>query len=123
MDSRKYPASMKITVKNVLGFILSNLTRPNRLKAIASILRNHLPQQSIESVISVLRRETEDSIIESLRAWRLHPRKRNYILRRIQALRRLYFSLYSQVHNRDLKKIDKLIKDVLAVWLHKAAVQ
>lgn len=114
---------MKVTVKNVLGFILSNLTRPNRLKAIASILRNHLPQQSIESVIIALRRETEDSLIESLRAWRLHPRKRNYILRRIQALRQLYFSLHTQAYNRDLKKIDELIKNVLAVWLHKASVQ
>lgn len=113
--------SMQVTVQNVLGFILSNLNRPNRLKAIASILKYRNQQkQSVESVIVVLRRETEDNIIDSLRDWRTYPRRRNYILRRIQALRRLYFSLYSQTYNRDLNKLDELIQNVLVVWLHKA---
>lgn len=111
LDSRKYPSSMQITVQNVLGFILSNLNRPNRLKSISAIIKyRNQHRQSIESVIVILRRETEDNIIDSLRAWRRHPRKRNYILRRIQALRSLYFSLYSQDNNRDLNQLSNLIK-------------
>lgn len=115
---------MEVSVQNVLGFILSNLNRSNRLRAIASIVKYRNQQkQSVESAISVLRRETEDNIIDSLRGWRLNTRKRNYILRRIQALRRLYFTLYSNASNRDLNKLDDLIKDVLIVWMHDTSVQ
>lgn len=115
---------MKVSVQNVLGFILSNLNRSNRLRAIASIVKYRNQQkQSIESAIRVLRRETEDNIIDSLRAWRLNTRKRNYILRRIQALRRLYFTLYNQASNRDLSKVDELIKDVLVASTHDTSVQ
>lgn len=115
---------MQVTVQNVLGFILSNLNRPNRLRALVSIVKYRSQQkQSTENTIVVLRRETENDITDSLREWRTNPRKRNYILRRIQALRRLYFTLFDQTQNRDLKKLDELIREVLLVWLHDAAVQ
>lgn len=115
---------MPITVQNVLGFILANLNRQNRMRAIASIAKYRLKQkQSIDTEFAVLRRETEDNIIESLRAWRLNPRKRNYILRRIQALRRLYFTLHSQSSNQNLDKLDELINEVLYAWLHDTTVQ
>lgn len=124
LDSRKYPTSMPVTVQNVLGFILANLNRPNRMRAIASIAKYRNKQkQSIDTTMKVLRRETEDNIIESLRAWRLNPRKRNYILRRIQVLRRLYFALHSQSSNQDLDKLDELISEVLYAWLHDTTVQ
>lgn len=110
---------MQVTVQNVLGFMLSNFNKPNRLKAIASIVKYQSEQkQSVESATIVLRREVEVSITDSLRAWRMYPRKRNYILRRIGALRRLYLTLYSQAYNRDLNHFDKLISEVLLVWLH-----
>lgn len=115
---------MQVSVQNVMGFILSNLNRPNRLKALAAIAKYRNQQnQSIENTLLVMRRETEDSIKSSLRQWRMNTRKRNYILRRIQALRRLYFELFSQTNNRDLIKLDDLIKEVLLVWLHDATVQ
>lgn len=124
LESRKYPAAMQVTVQNVLGFILSNLNRPNRLRALVSIVKYRSQQkQSTESTIVVLRRETENDITDSLREWRINPRKRNYILRRIQALRRLYFTLFDQKQNRDLNKLDELIREVLLVWLHDASVQ
>lgn len=110
-------------MQNVLGFILSNLSKKNRLKAIASIAKyRHKQKQPIENTIVVLRRETESSIVDSLRAWRQNPRKRNYIFKRIQALRRLYFTLYGQVYKRDLNKLDKLITEVQATWLHDTSV-
>ncbi|XP_031632179.1 thioredoxin domain-containing protein 11 [Contarinia nasturtii] len=113
LESRKYPSTMQVTLQNVLGFILSNLKRSNRLKAIASIVKYRNNQkQSIENTIIVLRRETEENIIDSLRAWRLNPRKRNFILRRIQALRRLYFTLHNQPYNRDLIKLDDLVEQI-----------
>lgn len=123
MESRKYPSSLPVTVQNVLGFILSNLSKKNRLKAITSIVKyRHKQKQSIENTIVVLRRETEINIVDGLRAWRQNPRKRNYIFMRIHALRRLYFTLYGQVYKRDLNKLDKLVTEVQATWLHDTAV-
>lgn len=115
---------MPVTVPNVMGFILSNLSQPNRLKSLASIIKyRHKQKQPIETTIVVLRRETESSIVDSLRAWRLYPRKRNYILRRIQALRRLYFALHSRAYKRDLNELDTLINEVLFAWRHDTTVQ
>lgn len=115
---------MQVTVQNVMGFILSNLSQPNRMRAIASIIKyRHKQKQPIDSSIVILRRETENNIVDSLRAWRSNPRKRNYILRRIQALRRLYFALYSQAHNQDLNELDTLIREVQYAWLHDTSVQ
>lgn len=106
-------------MQNVLGFILSNLNRRNRLIAIASIVKYRKKQkQSIENTIGVLRRETEDNIITSLRDWRLNPRKRSYILRRIQALRRLYLTLHIQANKRDSNQLDDLVKEVSLSWIH-----
>lgn len=122
LESRKYPSSMQVTLQNVLGFILSNLNRPNRLKAIGSIVKyQSRHRQSVESITIVFRREVEDNIVDSLRAWRMYPRKRNYILRRIAALRRLYLTLYSPVYNRDLTHFDKLVEEVLHVWFHETS--
>lgn len=118
-ESRKYPSALQVSVKNVLGFVISNLSRCNRLKAIATIVKYRSKRkQSIENAMSVLRHETEDSIIDSLRAWRFNPRRRNYILRRIQALRRLYFTLHSHSHDDNLNHLEKLISDVSNVWMH-----
>lgn len=104
---------MQITLQNVLGFILSNLNRSNRLKSINSIVKYRSKlKQSVENTIIIMRHETEEYIIESLRAWRLNSRKRNFILRRIQALRRLYFTLHNQPYNRDLIQLDELIKQI-----------
>lgn len=124
LDSRKYPTSMPVTVQNVLGFILANLNRLNRMEAIVSIAKyRHRQKQSIDTTIVILRRETESNIIESLRAWRLNPRKRNYILRLIQALRRLYFTLHNHSYNHSLEKIDELIKEVSYFWIHDTMLQ
>lgn len=110
---------MPVTVQNVLGFILSNLSKSNRLRAIASIVKYRYKQkQSIENTILVLRRETENNLIDSLRAWRQNPLKRNYIFKRIQALRRLYLMLHVQAYKRDLDKLNELITEVHATWLH-----
>lgn len=72
----------------------------------------------IENTIGVLRRETESSIVDSLRAWRQNPRNRNYIFKRVQALRRLYFTLLGQTNKSDLNKLDELVTEVHATWLH-----
>lgn len=115
---------MPVTVQNVLGFILSNLNKRNRLRAIASIVKyRHKQRQPTENTIIVLRRETESNIIDSLRTWRQNARKRNYIFMRIQALRRLYFTLHGHAHKRDLNKLDELVAEVHATWLHDVTVR
>lgn len=119
LDSRKYPSSLPVTVQDVLGFILSNLSRKNRLRAIVSMIKyRHKQMHPIENTIGVLRRETESSIVDSLRAWRQSPLKRNYIFKRIQALRRLYFTLLGQTQKCDSNKLDELVTEVHATWLH-----
>lgn len=119
MESRKFPSSMKVTVPNILGFILSNLNRPNRLKSIVTILKYQSRQkQSIGTTLVALRKEVEANIIESLRIWRRDPLKRSYTLKRIQALRRLYFTLFREPENRDLVKLNALVQNILNVWLH-----
>lgn len=123
LESRKFPSAMKITVPNVLGFILSNLNRPNRLTAIVSTLKYQTKQnQSTEKTLIALRREIEANIVESLRIWRHNSMKRSYTLKRIQELRRLYFTLFRYPENRDLDKLDSLVQNVLNVWLHDKAL-
>lgn len=102
-----------------MGFILSNLSKKNRLKAIASVIKyRHKQMHPIENSIGVLRRETESGIVDSLRAWRQNPRKRSYIFMRIQALRRLYFTLLGQTNKCDLNKLNESITEVNAAWVH-----
>lgn len=110
---------MQITVQNVLGFLLSNLNRPNRLRAIAAIIRYKSQHRtSIDSILVVMRREIEENIVENLRLWRKMPFKRAYILRRIQALRQLYFTLFRPLNTNDLDHFNELIQNVLNVWLY-----
>lgn len=121
LESRKYPPAMKITTANVLRFILSNLSHPNRLKAYNYVLRYQRQQrQPIEPTLHALRKETEKAIVESLRIWRQTPLKRSYTLKRIQALRRLFLHIYSQTdaEHCDLAGLERLINDVANVWLH-----
>lgn len=118
LESRKFPSSMEINVPNILGFILSNLNRPNRLRAMSSLLNSRAQQrQSFETTVVVMQREIEDAIVENLKLWRRLPLKRAYILRRIQALHRLYLELFRQTDRPDLDKLNALIQDVLNVWL------
>lgn len=118
LESRKFSSSMKVTVPNVIGFILSNLNQPNRLRAMSTILSiKHQERQSFQSAVIALQRDTDVSISDNLKLWRRHPLKRPYILRRIQALRQLYLELFRQIDKRDLVKLNELIQNVLNVWV------
>lgn len=108
---------------NVLGFILSNLSKRNRLRAIASVVKyRYKHKHPIADTIGVLRRETESNIVDSLHTWRQNPRQRNYTFMRIQALRRLYFTLLGQINKcDDLNRLEELVAEVHATWLHDTA--
>lgn len=109
---------MKVTVPNVIGFILSNLNQPNRLLAMSTILSiKNQERQSFQSAVIALQRETDVSISDNLKLWRRHPLKRPYILRRIQTLRQLYLELFRQIDKRDLVKLNAFIQNVLNVWV------
>lgn len=119
-ESRKYPASLPITVQNVLGFILSNLNRPGRLNAMVRIFQYnaHTTMASIERGLIVLRREIEDNITYNLNVWRRMPAKRLLVLRRIQALKKFYLALYRFRGNHgDFNHLNQLVKNVLKVWI------
>lgn len=108
---------MKVTVPNVIGFILSNLHQPNRLRAMSTFLNIKQQQiQSFQSAVIVLQRDTDVSISDNLKLWRRYPLKRPYVLRRIQALRQLYLELFRQIDKRDLVKLNAMIQNVLNVW-------
>lgn len=107
-----------MTVKNVLGFILSNLNRTNRLSAMIAMLRHSATRRSsLDNDIKVLHREIEENIKYNLNVWRHRPQRRNYVLRRIQALKTLYLSLYRFKRSQsDFIKLNQLVKNVLNVW-------
>lgn len=120
-ESRKYPASLPITVQNVLGFILSNLNRPGRLNAMVRIFQYN-SQTTMASIerggLDVLRREIEDNITYNLNVWRRIPSKRLLVLRRIQALKKIYLALYRFNGNHcNFNSLNKLVKNVLNVWI------
>lgn len=109
---------MEVTVPNVIGFILSNLNQPDRLRAMSTILNiEHQERKSFQSAVIALQRQTDASISDNLKLWRRHPLKRPYILRRIQALRQLYMELLRQIDKRDLVKLNEFIQNVLNAWL------
>lgn len=108
---------MEISIPNVLGFILSNLNRPNRLRTLNFLLNIKAQEkQSFDDILVVLQREVDETIVENLKLWRRVPLKRPYILRRIQALRRLYLELFRKIDKRNLSTVTALIQDVLNVW-------
>lgn len=89
------------------------------MTAIVTTLKYQTKQkQSIEKTLIALRREIEENIAESLRVWRHNSMKRSYTLKRIQALRHLYLTLFRYPENRDLDKLNSLVQNVLNVWLH-----
>lgn len=119
-ESRRYPASLPITVQNVLGFIISNLNRPSRLNAMVRIFQynSQTTMASIENGLNLLRREIEDNITYNLNVWRRMPAKRVLVLRRIQALKNLYLALYRiEGNHRDFNYLNQLVKNVLNVWM------
>lgn len=121
MESRKYPSALKITTANVLRFILSNLNQLNRIKSFVHVLQYQRQQrQLIEPTVLALRKDIETSIVENLRVWRQIPMKRSYTLKRIQALRQLFFHIYRQTdkENCDLVGLEKLVHNIASVWLH-----
>lgn len=116
-ESRKFPASLQVTVPNVLGFILSNLNRPNRLNAMLYILKyNSKKWNAIETSLDVLRREIVDNITYNLKLWRKLPHRRYNLLRRIQKLQNFYLALYRIKSDSDFSDLKRLMGSVLKVW-------
>lgn len=74
-------------------------------------------QQHFESGLIAMRREIVDSITHNLRLWRTNPKRRITILRRIQALQRLYLELYRINHVNDLTRLNRLVRNILNVWI------
>lgn len=115
LESRKFPSNLPINVRNVIGFVLSNLERPIRLQAMVLILK----QQKIGSIddgLASLKREVSDHISYSLQSWRKLPHKRNSILRRIQWLQQLYLATLRIQSVNQLGSLDKLVRNILNLW-------
>lgn len=48
-ESRIFPSSLEVTVQNVIGFVLANLNRPQRLHGLVSVCKN--VQVSTQSMV------------------------------------------------------------------------
>lgn len=115
LESRKFPSNLPVNVKNVIGFILSNLDRPSRIHAMILILK----QKNIIAIddgLAILIHEVTDSISYNLQNWRKLPHKRNNILRRIQMLQQLYLALLRVQSANNLKSVDTLVRNILNLW-------
>ncbi|GAB0095391.1 uncharacterized protein DMENIID0001_107720 [Sergentomyia squamirostris] len=116
VESRIYPSHLPVTVQNILSFVVANLNRGTRLRAIVLACRASKKIPSLGHCIEVLRAEVEDNISESLREWRLAPHRRSSILRRLQILRELYLHLYKTNQFCDFKQLEHFVRRIVKIW-------
>ncbi|XP_055639657.1 thioredoxin domain-containing protein 11 [Toxorhynchites rutilus septentrionalis] len=119
-ESRVFSRSLQMTVPNVLGFILSNLSPPERLYANYLICENTKRSPPRESCLQTMKRELSESISLNLRLYR-HAKKRPIlaarILQRLQTLQEFYLStLRCLSHSCDFTKLKNSAKTILNIW-------
>lgn len=134
-ESRRFPSKLSINATNVLGFVLANLSRSNRLLGLVmacnykvkfpTISSNSqaliLPflQQRLNSTndcITTIQEEITDTISFSLREWRKHPLRRAAILRTIKQLKDVYLKLFAIKSSCDFQEVEKDVRKLMERW-------
>lgn len=120
-ESRVFARSLPITVPNVLGFILSNLSPPERLYATTLICNDMKPNSpSRDNCLSAMKRELSENISLNLRLYRMaskRPTLAARILQRLQALQQLYLAtLRCLSHSCDFTQLKRSAKTILTMW-------
>uniref|UniRef100_A0A1L8DU29 Putative thioredoxin/protein disulfide isomerase n=1 Tax=Nyssomyia neivai TaxID=330878 RepID=A0A1L8DU29_9DIPT len=115
-ESRRFPTHLPVTVQNILSFVVANLERGSRLRAIVLACRASKKISSLGHCVQVLRVEVEDTISESLRQWGVYPHRRSSILRRLQILRELYLHLHETNQFCDFKQLEHYVRRIVKIW-------
>uniref|UniRef100_A0A8D8BVJ9 Thioredoxin domain-containing protein 11 n=1 Tax=Culex pipiens TaxID=7175 RepID=A0A8D8BVJ9_CULPI len=124
-DSRVFSRQLQMTVPNVLGFILSNLSPPERLHATAIVCEQQQQvsssPQARDDCLGALKRELSDSISLNLRLYRVatgqRPVRAARILQRLQLLQELYLgTLRCLSHSCDFNQLKSSAKTILNLW-------
>lgn len=120
-ESRVFARSLPITVPNVLGFILSNISPPERLYATTLICNDMKPNSSSrDDCLSAMKRELSENISLNLRLYRMaskRPTLAARILQRLQALQQFYLAtLRCLSHSCDSTQLKKSAKTILTMW-------
>lgn len=132
-ESRRFPSKMSITITNVLGFILANLNRPQRMLGLVmacnykvnlltlkfcfnliSIFQQR--QNSTNDCIVTIQMEITDSISFLLREWRKTPRRRAMILRFIRGLKEIYLNLFAIKSSCDFVEVEADVRRLMERW-------
>ncbi|XP_058818717.1 thioredoxin domain-containing protein 11 [Topomyia yanbarensis] len=119
-ESRMFSRELQMTVPNVLGFILANLSPPERIHANYLICDavQHLPSR--DDCLLAMKRELGDSISLNLRLYRLtanRPSRAAQVLRRLQILQEFYLNtLRCLSHSCDFTLFKNSAKTILTMW-------
>ncbi|CRK94444.1 CLUMA_CG007951, isoform A [Clunio marinus] len=114
-ESRRFPVRMSINTSNVLGFLLANLNRSQRLLGLVMAC-NYKRHNSTYDCITTIQEEITDSISFCLREWRKNPLKRTAILRIIKQLKEIYLNLFLIRSSCDFLKIEVEVKSLMEKW-------
>uniref|UniRef100_A0A1B0CT24 Thioredoxin domain-containing protein n=1 Tax=Lutzomyia longipalpis TaxID=7200 RepID=A0A1B0CT24_LUTLO len=115
-ESRIFPTHLPVTVQNILSFVVANLERGSRLRAIMLACSASKKIPSLGHCVQVLRTEVEATISESLRQWRTQAHRRSSILRRLQILRELYLHLHETNQFCDFKQLEHYVRRIVKIW-------
>uniref|UniRef100_A0A182M1D6 Thioredoxin domain-containing protein n=1 Tax=Anopheles culicifacies TaxID=139723 RepID=A0A182M1D6_9DIPT len=118
-ESRIFPEALKVSVPNIVGFILSNLSPAERLHA-NFLLCSDANNASLADCLHMLKRELTESIRLSLLEWRhqaANTCERDRIVRRLQLLKQSYLdTLRCLSHSCDLTQLVNVRKRILDLW-------
>lgn len=133
-ESRKFPSKMSINSTNVLGFVLANLSRSNRLLGLVMTcnykvkLFNPLSlfqltflfclqrQNSTNDCIMTIQEEITESISFLLGEWRKNPHKRAAVLRIIKQLKEIYLKLFAIKSSCDFLEVEEEVRKLIERW-------
>lgn len=134
-ESRRFPAKLSINSTNVLGFVLANLSRSQRLLGLVlacnykvslkvtfeihwkyQISSHQQRLNSTNDCITTIQEEISESISFSLREWRKNPLRRVAILRVIKHLKTIYLDLFTIKNSCDFRDIEADVRRLIERW-------
>ncbi|XP_055597743.1 thioredoxin domain-containing protein 11 [Uranotaenia lowii] len=121
-ESRVFERELPLTVGNLLGFIMSNLSPAERLHA-NSLLCDSVKSSSAEGCLVTLKRELSSSILLTLRHYRQlqasgrPARARVRLLNRLQVIHEFYLTtLRCFSHSCDFTQLKNSARMLLTLW-------
>ncbi|XP_053694216.1 thioredoxin domain-containing protein 11 [Sabethes cyaneus] len=119
-ESRIFSRHLQLTVPNVLGFILANLTPPERIHANYLICDTVKSSPSRDECLQTMKRELSNGISLNLRLYRKstnRPARAAQVLRRLQVLQEFYLTTLGCLsHSCDFTRLKAHADTILTMW-------